>query len=625
MPPILKQLAIRFTTPAKLTPTDGIDYWQERLLLLIVFSGVVIGFFVVTISICLAAMAGYWEIIVVDLVVYLASVIILVFRQIPYIIRALICVAIFYGTGLALAITVGPFGPALVWLFMTPIVAALLIGIKAAFFGFGANILTLVGIGFQLSANPTIWSYTLVTAYPLNEWLATSLNFLLLELITVFSTVYIFRGLHNSLLQEKTIAENHKQNLKILAETNQQLESEIAERIETQKALHKSEARYRMLMSRMNEGVVILDAKLSVTYVNPNMIKVIGFREDEILNKPALSFLNKNSLSLIRQSALSKSRPEKDSMEVELIRKNKEPISMLVSASPLLDANHLEGFIVVLADISRLKAVEKSLKEYQENLEEKIELRTRELKHAKTQAEAANEAKSEFMANISHELRTPMHHILNYSKFGLTKINKVSREKLTFYFSQVHNTGKRLMVLLNNLLDFSKLEAGKMNYELDSVDMIPLIEEVIADYESMAEQKGINVEIQNPDFIPVALCDRLKIGQVLGNLLSNAIKYSSKNSVVFVGFKQTALSTADSNNDGLEILVADKGVGIPDHELKMIFDKFSQGSLTKNGAGGTGLGLAICRQIILDHKGRIWAESSPGQGTTVHFILPQGG
>jgi signal transduction histidine kinase len=178
------------------------------------------------------------------------------------------------------------------------------------------------------------------------------------------------------------------------------------------------------------------------------------------------------------------------------------------------------------------------------------------------------------------------------------------------------------MVLLNDLLDFSKLEAGKMVYEMDITNLIPVTKEIVADYRTMLEQKQIAVHIKDPEFLPVAKCDRFKVGQVIRNLISNAIKYSPEKSAIYVQFKQRTLDKTETKTSGLETIIMDNGIGIPEHELKMIFDKFSRGSLTKTESGGTGLGLAICRQIIRDHKGEIWAESTLGKGTTIHFTLP---
>ncbi|MBU2645285.1 PAS domain S-box protein, partial [bacterium] len=389
-----------------------------------------------------------------------------------------------------------------------------------------------------------------------------------------------------------------------------------------QQALVKSEEKYRMLVTQMNEGVAILDPDLRLTFVNPNLMRITGYTEDEVLDRSGLSFLDPESHGIIRQAILSGDSSGTRSMEIELLRKNGGQIPMLASAVRILTDNRLEGFIVILSDISSLKTVEKNLKEHQEHLEERINQRTRELQAAKIQAEYANQAKSEFLANISHELRTPMHHILNYSRFGLTKFTRVPLEKLIHYFSQIRKTSERLMLLLNDLLDLSKLEAGKMEYQMDRTDLIPLIEEATAEFNMILAEKGITVGIKRPDFITFAVCDRLKIGQVMRNLISNAVKYSPDGSVISIQVKKTALQKANARINGIEVIIVDQGIGIPQNELDLIFEKFSQGSKTKNGAGGTGLGLSICRQIITDHQGIIWADSANENGTAFHFTLP---
>jgi PAS domain S-box-containing protein len=610
------------TTPQNLTAADGISYWQERLLLMILFFALIIGFFVLIPSIWFAMKADLWSVVVVDCLIYFTGILIFYFRALPYFFRASCGVSLFFILGTFLAFSVGPFGPALIWLFMTPVIATLLMNLRSALLALGANLLTLTAIGIVLYHKPGYWFYTLTTPHPLSEWVAASLNFFLLDIITVLSVYLVFRGLQSSLEQEKAISDVHIQNLKQLKSVNEQLTIEILDRLETQRALTQSEEKYRMLVTQIHEGVVIVDREFQTTFVNASLIRITGYTKDELVGKSGLSFLEKKSRNRIIRIAQSDDSPTSGSFELTLIKKDGTHVPMLASRSSFVSSDMLEGYIVILTDISELKAVEENLKQHQENLEENIEQRTQELKKAKVQAEQANEAKSEFLANISHELRTPMHHILNYSKFGITKTGTVPTGKLIHYFSQIRKTGERLMVLLNDLLDLSKMEAGKMEYEMISTDLVTIVNETASDFDTLLSDKQITMEVKSLGISAISACDPYKIGQVVRNLISNAIRYTPKKGTIVVEFREGVLNRSTPDIRGIEILISDSGIGIPEAELDMVFDKFSQGSLTKNGAGGTGLGLSISRQIIADHHGEIWAESTPDKGAIFHLTLP---
>jgi signal transduction histidine kinase len=250
----------------------------------------------------------------------------------------------------------------------------------------------------------------------------------------------------------------------------------------------------------------------------------------------------------------------------------------------------------------------------------RLQLVNKELNTAKEQADQANQAKTSLLMNMSHEFRTPMHAILNYTSMGLKKLDSAEREKLKKYLTNIHQSGLRLLELLNALLDLAKLESGKLELKPSRGDLTQIIQQSQSELGSLFETKQLELIVDCQSKDPCGIFDRERLIQVFINLFSNAIKFSPKESTIRV-------TIADSNlpelGPAFHCSVSDNGVGIPEAELDKIFDKFTQSSKTNTGAGGSGLGLAICREIVHLHGGTIWAAVSPSGGASIHFVIPR--
>ncbi len=216
-------------------------------------------------------------------------------------------------------------------------------------------------------------------------------------------------------------------------------------------------------------------------------------------------------------------------------------------------------------------------------------------------AEQASKAKSEFLSNMSHELRTPMHAILGYSEIGVTAIDEGNTQGTRKYLENIRRAGKRLLNLLNDLLNLAKMEAGRMEYKKERADLKEIIEHALMELDPLIEAKklAVSVDLERDSD---AVFDKSHITQVLVNILSNAIKFSGAGGRIHIALFEERVDGADAM---IGCRIADEGPGIPDGELESVFDKFIQSSKTKTGAGGTGLGLAICRMIVEAHGGNL--------------------
>ncbi|MFA6262139.1 MAG: response regulator [Bacteroidia bacterium] len=322
------------------------------------------------------------------------------------------------------------------------------------------------------------------------------------------------------------------------------------------------------------------------------------------------NFHSENSMAYanMRQGALLKEisaqRDELESQQEELRQINEE----LTQQAEILRATEEE----LRTQEEELRHLNVELEEKTESLEASgkvLELRANEL-------ESANKYKSEFLANMSHELRTPLNSVLILA--NLLKENKAGnlQPKQIEYASIIHKSGSDLLDLINDILDLSKIEAGKIEFQFGKVTVRELILDLEQLFNVIAQEKGIHFNMQVPASLPPAfVTDKVRIGQVLKNLLSNAFKFTPKDGQITLSFS--------ANNESMSISVKDSGIGIPADKQKIIFEAFQQADgSTSRRFGGTGLGLSICKELVYRMGGRMEVISEPGKGSNFIVHLP---
>lgn len=251
-------------------------------------------------------------------------------------------------------------------------------------------------------------------------------------------------------------------------------------------------------------------------------------------------------------------------------------------------------------------------------LSERLQETNLELDHARSLAEEAKHFRGQFLANMSHELRTPLNAIIGFSETMLKYPAMYDGVPLPNAYEadlqQIYTSGRQLLNLINDILDLSKVDAGKLDIRLGQVDLKPLVNSVLSTASGLVGQKQIKLELTMPDVIPSVFADEARVRQVLLNLYSNAAKFTEQGSIRL---------TIQPQEEGVLVSVRDTGSGIPQDSLELIFEEFKQAETgIRDPRAGAGLGLTISRQLLTLMGGRIWAESELGKGSTFHFVLP---
>ncbi|MEZ5629027.1 MAG: PAS domain-containing sensor histidine kinase, partial [Rhodocyclaceae bacterium] len=391
-----------------------------------------------------------------------------------------------------------------------------------------------------------------------------------------------------------------------------------------ERALRESEARFRLMADASPVVIWLADAQLNITYANRAWRRLTGLSLDETAGVSWVSVIHPDDVGRVKavgREARAAQQPYR--VEFRVRQPGGRHAWLLAMGEPRADERgEVVGFIGVAINISTEKHALEALRKHRDHLAELVTEKTASLIQAKEAAERANEAKSLFLANMSHELRSPMHAVLSYARLGEDKAHSAPPDKLRDYFHRIRRSGDRLLSLVDNLLDLSKLEAGRMTLDMQTLSLGEVVVDVCAELDGLCSARQIRMRPELDASVPRVKGDAMRLGQVVRNLLSNAIKFSPDGGTITVALRTEAPPSAAAPATAVQLQVIDQGGGIPESELEAVFDKFVQSSATRTGAGGTGLGLAICREILSAHGGRIRAYNVAGGGACFEIVLP---
>lgn len=374
----------------------------------------------------------------------------------------------------------------------------------------------------------------------------------------------------------------------------------VIARIKAEEDLRQSEERFRAIFDAAKDSIFIKDTSLCYAQINAAMGRLFNLPASEILGKTDTHLFGKEAVEKIRQSDLRALSGEMIE-ERQTKRVNGIPMTFHTIKVPMRDkSGKITGLCGIARDITDSSIVEN------------------ELKRAKEEAEASAQARSEFLANMSHEIRTPMNAVIGITGL-LLDTDPTSEQKLLI--ETIQTSGNALLSIINDILDLTKIDSGKLKLEENTFNLQSCIEdsfELVAQY---ASEKGLSLSYRVGEDAPGEISgDPMRLRQVMVNLLNNAVKFTEKGEIqLFIDGKNYG------NGYELHFKVKDTGIGIPEDKIKNLFQSFSQvDASTTRRYGGTGLGLAISKRLVELMGGRIWVESIPGEGSTFHFTIISG-
>jgi PAS domain S-box-containing protein len=359
----------------------------------------------------------------------------------------------------------------------------------------------------------------------------------------------------------------------------------------------------RSILDIASDGIITLDKQGKILSFSAGAEAIFGYRNAEVLHKPLVELLSADSAKTVESylaslELIGLASVFNDGREVQAIVKQGGAVPMFLNIGRLQNENSNAAFCAVLRDLTNWKRTEK------------------ELRHAKETAEESSKHKSDFLARISHELRTPLNAILGFSDImRLGQFGDIQNERYRAYVNDIHASGSHLLAMINDLLDLSKIESGRMELDFTAVNLNDCFDHASKLLQEQATRARVLMRKSFPENLPRIVADQRSLRQIMANLLSNAIKYTDAGGQVIV-------SAATNKSGGLVLRLKDTGIGMKAEELTQALLPFSRVETAGRERQGTGLGLPLTKALVEANRASFNMVSEPGQGTLVEITFP---
>ena len=397
-----------------------------------------------------------------------------------------------------------------------------------------------------------------------------------------------------------------------------------ADLVESERAARERAAagqRFSLLLEAAPDAILEVDLQGRIVLANTEAQRLFQRSREELVGLPVEALLparfrGGHMAHRALYGAHPVRRPMGAGLDLYAVRKDGTEFAVDINLSPLLEGPDDGHVMCVLRDVSQRRGAEEKIRMLNQKLErrsEELADANQELSMRNREVERANRLKSEFLASMSHELRTPLNTILGFSELLSEQDAGPLNEKQKRFLTHIQHDASHLLELINDVLDLSKIEAGRLELRLEKFPMAVAVAEALTSIRPLAATKGITLDsVLNTALVLQA--DRVRFKEILYNLLSNAIKFTPSGGRVWI---------ESSVDDGsVRIMVGDTGIGIEPEDRQAIFESFRQASATTKGVReGTGLGLAITKRLVEHHGGRLWVESESGKGSRFFFTL----
>lgn len=378
----------------------------------------------------------------------------------------------------------------------------------------------------------------------------------------------------------------------------------------------QSYLRFRDLLEAAPNAIFEMEHDGTIVLLNAAAERMFGYTRDELLGQ-IIEVLVPESLRTRHREHRGDyaqhptTRPMGIGLELFAKRKDGSQFPVEISLSPTRSAR----VIAVVRDITDRKQAEAQINRMHREYTAELEGKNRQLEMRNREVERANRLKSEFLASMSHELRTPLHTIIGFSDLLAEELKGTLNADQKRFVAHIQQDSRHLLELINDILDISKIESGRLELHPEVFRAADAIRETIDGLQPLAKQKQLEIREALDGELHIS-ADRVRFKEIFYNLISNAIKFTAEQGHIAI--------ESGEHSEGASFAVVDTGIGIEPSEQTAIFNKFYQlGATTRGVREGTGLGLAITKSLVEMHGGKIWVESSPGQGSRFEFTIPR--